>query len=104
MRNLDRFGDPFSSRPRDPFVRQSIERERHPAAFGHPPVITLNGPSEQQRRSFPPRERPDAYGRMVRLSETPPARASGNRIDPFRDVFGGCGRPGKFYRERDIHS
>ena len=114
MRALDRFGDPFASRSRDPFVRESIERQRDPfrreerlapgsGAFGRPPVITLNEPMEQQRRSHPAFEPPGQYGRFLRLSETPPERPSRNRIDRFGDVFGGYGRPGKPSLKRSRH-
>jgi hypothetical protein len=63
-----------------------------------PPIITINRPPSDLRRSAPPMERTGPFGEFARLSETPPPRASRRRVDRFEDRFGDLGRPGKSSR------
>ncbi|KAK3679993.1 hypothetical protein LTR78_000370 [Recurvomyces mirabilis] len=67
-----------------------------------PPLITINRPEEDLRRSMSPLERTGRYGGFARLSASPPPRASRHRVDRFGDRFGGLGLPGGGFRDERL--
>ncbi|KAK4565621.1 hypothetical protein LTR86_003469 [Recurvomyces mirabilis] len=65
-----------------------------------PPLITINRPDEDLRRSMSPLERTGRYGGFPRMSASPPPRASRHRVDRFSDRFGGLELPSRGIRDQ----